>query len=67
MQLWINGEKKTVSLPEGCSINQLMRYLALNPKHVVVECEGTVFKGADTGKTIQNGTRLDIVRFVGGG
>lgn len=66
MRLTVNGEEETFQLGER-TVQALVRHLGFVPEHVVVECNGTVYKGTDSQAEINDGDILEIVRFVGGG
>lgn len=64
--IWINGESRSV--PGGQTIRQLLEGLDLDPARVAVELDGRIVKPKDWAATLlQDGARLEIVQFVGGG
>ena len=62
----VNGEMQAV--PEGVTILALLNQLRLDPARVAVELDRRIVKQAhwDT-TTLQAGSQLEIVQFVGGG
>jgi thiamine biosynthesis protein ThiS len=61
-----NGERVTANLP--CSVEQFLREQNLLPRSVVVEHNGDAVAPSDfTGRQVQDGDRLEIVRIVAGG
>lgn len=64
--LEVNGENRPCR--EGQTLGHLLKELAIDPKRVVVEHNGTIPAPADwEGLVLQPGDRLEIVRFIGGG
>jgi thiamine biosynthesis protein ThiS len=62
----VNGEKQAV--PEGATILGLLNQLRLDPARVAVELDRRIVKQAHwTTTTLQAGSELEIVQFVGGG
>ncbi|MDA1354002.1 MAG: sulfur carrier protein ThiS [bacterium] len=66
MRLTVNGEEDSFRLGER-TVQALVRCLGFVPEHVVVECNGEIYKGSDTQQEISDGDVIEIVRFVGGG
>ncbi len=66
MKITCNGETKVI--PPNTTLVSLMTELDLNPDTVVAECDGTIIK-RDEYETLvlQEGTVLELIRFVGGG
>ena len=60
-----NGEKKEIS--HGVTVNDFIRELDLNPDTVVVELNNAILKRDEYDKTLEDGTVLELIRFVGGG
>lgn len=62
----VNGEPR--SLPQGLTLSGALEHLGLDPRKVAVErnLEIAPRSGYDT-ITLENGDRLEIVHFVGGG
>ena len=66
MQLIVNGQPQTVQ--EGLSLSDLIAQLNMKAERVAVERNGTIVPRNDWPQTaLQNGDRLEIVHFVGGG
>ena len=62
----LNGERRSVDA--GLSVAGLLRELELEPGMVVVERNGEILARADVGATpVEEGDRLEVVHFVGGG
>ena len=66
MRITVNGESKDV--PEGTTLEALIRLLALAPERLAVEFNREVLRRAlwDS-TTLSEGDRVEIVHFVGGG
>jgi len=66
MTIVINGEKNEV--PEGLTVLGLLERLGLDPGQVAVELDGLILKKPEwPGRILAEGSRLEIVHFVGGG
>ena len=66
MQLIINGQPQTVQ--EGLSLSDLIAQLNMKAERVAVERNGVIVPRNTWAQTaLQNGDRLEIVHFVGGG
>ncbi len=66
MQIILNGQEK--STESGTTIADLLSELQLEPIRVAVEInENIVPRKVFNEKIIQNGDRIEIVTFVGGG
>ena len=66
MQLMVNGETREVA--EGTTVRDLLDQLEVPKGRVAVEVNlEIVRKGDHESHTLQNGDRLEIVTFVGGG
>jgi sulfur carrier protein len=66
MNLVVNGE--IVDVPEGASVQALVDSLPLSEKRVAVELNGTVVRRSDWGSfRLNDGDKVEIVHFVGGG
>lgn len=62
----VNGERRTV--PPGTSVGELLRLLDVDARQVAVERNRTVVRREALGTTVlEDGDRLEIVTFVGGG
>jgi sulfur carrier protein len=66
VQVLANG--KTVELPEGASVDDLLTALGLGARWVVVERNGQPVPRRDVAVTpLAEGDRLELVRAVAGG
>jgi thiamine biosynthesis protein ThiS len=66
LQVQINGEKREVA--DRSSLDDLVRELSLPPARIAIELNRDVVRRADWNRTILNdGDRIEIVHFVGGG
>jgi sulfur carrier protein len=66
MQVVINGEGREI--PDNLSIEELLRHLQLRTERVAVERNREIVKRERWGAVqLQEGDRLEIVHFVGGG
>ena len=66
MKIVCNGE--SLDIREGISVEEYIRELGLNPDTVVVECNGNILLRENyKSEILQDGTVLEIIRFVGGG
>ncbi len=66
MQVVINGEGREI--PDNLSIEELLRHLKLRTGRVAVERNREIVKRERWGAVqLQEGDRLEIVHFVGGG
>lgn len=66
MKVRLNGQER--ELPEGTTLEGLIRSLDLPSGRVAVERNGQVVpKVQYAGTVLQEGDRLEIVHFVGGG
>lgn len=66
MKVVVNGEEREV--PEGATIAGLLESMELEPGAVVVERNREIVSRDDVdGVVLEEGDRLEIVRFVGGG
>ena len=66
MQIVLNGE--TLDIAEGLSVEALVLTLADDPRGVAIERNLEIVPKAEHGSTIlQEGDRLEVVQFVGGG
>jgi sulfur carrier protein len=62
----VNGEPQTV--PEGETILGLLRRLQLDPERVAVELDQRIVRQPKWSETaLADGSRVEIVQFVGGG
>jgi sulfur carrier protein len=66
MQIVLNGETREVA--DGMSVEALVLTLADDPRGVAIERNLEIVPKAEHGSTIlQDGDRLEVVQFVGGG
>lgn len=66
MNVIING--KSASLPEGATVEGLVRLRALDPGTVIIEYNFAPLKRDEwAGTVLKEGDRVEILRFVGGG
>ena len=66
MHVLVNGEKKEFA--DGLSLEQLVNELMLPGVRIAIEVNGTVVRRGDwTEATLNDGDRVEIVHFVGGG
>ncbi len=66
MQVHVNGE--ITSLPENSSLADLVTELALPPARIAIELNRQVVRRDGWAATaLQEGDRIEIVHFVGGG
>ena len=66
MRLQLNGEATTVSGPE--TVAELLAHLGLEPRKIAVELNLEIVpRSTYEAARIQDGDRIEIVQFVGGG
>lgn len=66
MRVILNGIEREI--PEGMTISELLSYLDLAPERLAVERNYQIVRRADWDHVrIEDGDRLEIVHFVGGG
>jgi len=66
MHILLNG--KSVQLPEGITIEDLVKLKGLNPDAVIVECNMNLVKRESwAGVALRESDSVEILRFVGGG
>ncbi len=66
MKLLVNGED--VTLPQGATVRSLLEALALGSGPVAVERNGEVVPRAlHATTTLDEGDKVEVVHFVGGG
>ncbi|MFN7132803.1 MAG: sulfur carrier protein ThiS [Myxococcales bacterium] len=66
MKLLVNGEEAVV--PDGLSVSGLLEHLAIRAPRVAVEVNLDVVKrDRHASHLLQEGDRVEIVSFVGGG
>lgn len=66
IEIHLNGEPRNV--PEGLSIEELLRRFDLQPRMIVVEHNGDILRRERYGEVrVGPGDALELVHFVGGG
>jgi len=66
LHIQVNGESQ--ELPDGSTIEDLVRILSLPVTRIAIELNKNVARRADWAMTIlAEGDRVEIVHFVGGG
>lgn len=66
MDVIVNGETRQVE--DGTTILTLLDQLALDPARVAVELDRLIVRAPEwAGKRLSDGSRIEIVQFVGGG
>jgi thiamine biosynthesis protein ThiS len=66
MRIEVNGESRDV--PAGLDLRSLIEHLSLSQQRVAVELDRRVIRKNDwTNTLIEEGSRIEIVHFVGGG
>jgi len=66
MQIFLNGESQDIDA--GTSIEALVLALAEDPRGIAIERNLEIVPKAEHARTLlQDGDRLEIVQFVGGG
>lgn len=66
MTIILNGEKKDI--PDGLTVEGLLRHLAVAPERVAVEInEAIVRKTTYAATDVKDGDRVEVVQFMGGG
>lgn len=66
MRIFLNGEAKDVK--DGMTIAALVETLASDPRGIAIERNLEIVPKAEHGSTLlQDGDRLEVVQFVGGG
>ncbi len=66
MLITLNGRARDI--PDGCSVEELIRVVALNPLYVIVERNGEPLERKRYAETaVVAGDRLELVRAVAGG
>ncbi len=69
MQVWINGQPRSFpELTTQATLEELITALAIKSDRVAVEQNGEIVPRTSwSGSRVQEGDRLEIVHFVGGG
>jgi sulfur carrier protein len=66
IEIVVNGLVRLA--PSGCTLNQLLVWLEVDPARVAVELNRSIIQRQDWGQTqVGPGATLEIVQFVGGG
>lgn len=66
IQIQVNGEDR--ALPSGMTVGELLRELQIGPERVAVELNLQILDRADfEGRRLQDGDRVEILSFIGGG
>ncbi len=66
MTVFVNGEQHNIAL--GLTVLGLLEALNLDPARVAVELDGVIVRRPDWASlALKEGSRLEIVQFVGGG
>ncbi|MBV9670137.1 MAG: sulfur carrier protein ThiS [Acidobacteriales bacterium] len=66
VEVTVNGERKQV--PSGLSVAALLDSLKVASDRVAVELDRSIVRKRDWCETfVQNGSKIEIVEFVGGG
>ena len=66
VRIVVNGEERLV--PEGENVRSLLAVLGIEADRVAVELDRSIVRKADWDSTaIRDGSRIEIVQFVGGG
>jgi sulfur carrier protein len=66
IEVTVNGEPKQV--PPGLSVGALLDSLQVVSDRVAIELNNAIVRKRDWDQTaVQNGSRIEIVEFVGGG
>ncbi len=65
MEIIINGEPRSMA---AMSVRQLLEALDIDPRRVAVELNSAILPKSDYEQsTLNDGDRIEIVHFVGGG
>ena len=66
MNITCNGEQQAVE--NNISLNDLVLSLELNPQSLVAEVNGNIIEHPQfPNQKLQDGDRVELIRFVGGG
>ncbi|MGH7231888.1 MAG: sulfur carrier protein ThiS [Nitrospiraceae bacterium] len=66
MQIQLNGEHRTMA--RGATIADLLRELEIRPDRVAVEVNVEIVeRQAFDRRALQNGDRVEVISFIGGG
>jgi sulfur carrier protein len=69
MEIVLNGQPREVDLdPHAATLDALIAALGIKADRIAVERNGEIARRSEWATTpVQNGDRLEIVQFVGGG
>lgn len=66
MKILCNGEAQEISL--GIRVADYLAQLGLEASSVVVECDGKILSREEyESQVLHDGSKLELIRFVGGG
>ena len=66
MQVQVNGEQRTLAV--GLTVTGLLKELDIRPDRVAVELNLTILdRGEFDRRSLQDGDRIEIISFIGGG
>lgn len=66
MQVQVNGEPRT--LADGMTVAGLLKELDIRPDRVAVELNLAILERSEfEGRSLQEGDRIEIISFIGGG
>jgi len=66
MKVLCNGKAQEIA--PGTRVAECLTQLGLDPSSVVVECDGRILTREEYGShELQDGSVLELIRFVGGG
>jgi sulfur carrier protein len=66
MRIRLNGEERDI--PDGSTVRTLLEHLGIQPERVAVEInEEIVRKAVYGGVRVNEGDRVEVVQFMGGG
>ncbi len=66
LRVYVNGDEREVA--DGATLTDLVASLALAPERVAVELNREVVRRADWPRAaLEEGDRVEVVHFVGGG
>lgn len=68
LAITLNGESHSFSIRNGSTIRDLIDSLQIGPQPVLVELNGEALYSREfSGKTVEEGDRIEIIRMVAGG
>ena len=63
----LNGKTKSLK-NKNLSLSKLINELDINPSHIIVDQNGTLYKGSALENTfIKDGDKIEVIHFMGGG